>query len=95
MRFLNGFVLIGIILLFISIAGLVKGNTLLTEPGQPVNQFAWLEYLAAAVLMLVNGAVSIWMMRRNDAQKPPKESPPPETHTASSSDPAPTATILP
>jgi hypothetical protein len=94
MRFLNGFVLIGIILLFISIAGLVKGNTLLTEPGQPVNQFAWLEYLAAAVLMLINGAVSIWMMRRNESQKPPKE-PPPETQADSSPDPAPTATSLP
>lgn len=72
MRFLNGFVLIGIILLFISVAGLVKGNTLLTEPGQPVNPYAWLEYLGAAVLMLVNGAVSIWNMRQHDARKPNK-----------------------
>src|SRR5689334_4061130 len=69
MRFLNGFVLIGIILLFISVAGLVKGNTILTEPGQPVNQFAWLEYLGAALLMLLNGAVSIYTMRKNE---PPK-----------------------
>jgi hypothetical protein len=72
MRFLNGFVLIGIILLFISVAGLVKGNTLLTEPGQPVNPYAWLEYLGAAVLMLVNGAVSIWNMRHHDSKRPPK-----------------------
>ena len=75
MRFLNGFVLIGIILFFISIAGLVKGNTVLTEPGQPVNQYAWLEYLGAALLMLVNGAVSIWTMKKNDAQKPKPQSP--------------------
>ncbi len=78
MRFLNGFVLIGIILLFISVAGLVKGNTLLTEPGQAPNPYAWLEYLAAAVLMLINGAVSIWTYRQN-AHKPDdtgdKESP--------------------
>ncbi len=70
MRFLNGFILIGIILLFISVAGLVKGNTLLTEPGQPANPYAWLEYLGAAVLMLINGAVSIWNMR----QQEPKQS---------------------
>ena len=69
MRFLNGFILIGIILLFISIAGLVKGNTLLTEPGQPPNPFAWLEYLAAAVLMLINGAVSIWSYRQHEDRK--------------------------
>ena len=72
MRFLNGFVLIGIILLFISVAGLVKGNTLLTEPGQPVNPYAWMEYLGAAVLMLVNGAVSIWNMRQHDARRSSK-----------------------
>ena len=66
MRFLNGFILIGIILLFISIAGLVSGNTLLTEPGQPTNPLAWLEYLGAAALMLVNGAVSIWNLRQHE-----------------------------
>ena len=74
MRFLNGFILIGIILLFISIAGLVKGNTLLTEPGQPPNPYAWMEYLAAAVLMLINGAVSIWSFRQHEDRKAP---PPP------------------
>ena len=69
MRYLNGFVLIGIILLFISVAGLVKGNTILTEPGQPPNPYAWLEYFGAAVLMLVNGAVSIWNMKQNEAAR--------------------------
>lgn len=73
MRFLNGFILIGIILFFISIAGLVSGNTLLTEPGQPVNSFAWLEYLGAAALMLVNGAVSIWNARQQDEHKDDKK----------------------
>jgi hypothetical protein len=68
MKYLNSFVLIGIVLLFISIAGLVSGNTLLTEPGQSVNPYAWLEYLAAAILMLINGAVSIWK-----AQHQPEE----------------------
>jgi hypothetical protein len=76
MRFLNGFILIGIILLFISVAGLVSGNALLTEPGLPVNHFAWLEYLAAAILMLVNGAVTIWNARQHEekaAGKPGSE----------------------
>ena len=78
MRFLNGFVLIGIILLLISVAGLVKGNTLLTEPGQTPNPYAWLEYLAAAALMLINGAVSIWTYRQNapKADDPPKKDQP-------------------
>ena len=69
MRFLNGFVLIGIILLFISIGGVASGNRLLTEPGQQPNQYAWLEYLGAAVLMLINGAISISVAARN---RPPE-----------------------
>lgn len=71
LRFLNSFILIGIILLFISVAGLVSGNTLLTEPGQPVNRLAWLEYLGAAVLMLINGAVSIWNLKQSESARPP------------------------
>jgi len=82
MRFLNGFILIGIILLFISIAGLVRGNTLLTEPGQPVNNSAWLEYLGAAVLMLINGVVSIWNARQQDDQKKEKSDGPPPSAEA-------------
>ena len=81
MRFLNGFILIGIILLFISIAGLVKGNTLLTEPGQPPNPYAWLEYLAAAVLMLINGVVSIWSYRNHEDRKAPPPTLPAETES--------------
>lgn len=65
MRFLNGFVLIGIILLFISIGGAASGNKWLTEPGQQPNPYAWLEYLGAAVLMLVNGAISINVAAKN------------------------------
>ena len=83
MRYLNGFILIGIILLFISIAGLVKGSTLLTEPGQPPNPFAAVEYLAAAVLMLVNGAVSIWSYRQHEDRK----TPPPAAPSASDASP--------
>ena len=68
MRFLNGFILIGLILFFISIAGLASGNRLLTEPGQPVDPYAWLLYLGAAILMLINGGVSIWNARQSEGQ---------------------------
>jgi hypothetical protein len=89
LRYLNGFILIGIILLFISVAGMVKGNALLTEPGQPTNAYAWLEYLAAAILMLVNGAVSIWNARRHEqraGQSAPAE---PDASSRAASGPAP------
>ena len=66
MRYLNGFVIIGLMLLGISIAGAATGNRLLTEPGQQVNPYAWLEYLGASVLMLVNGAVSIHNVRQQE-----------------------------
>lgn len=84
MRYLNGFILTGIALFFISIAGLVKGNTLLTEPGQQPNPYAWLEYLAAAVIMLVNGAVSIWVANRNAALRKAKEAEKPTEASAQS-----------
>ncbi len=58
--YLNAFILTGVALLFISIAGLVRQD-FLTEPGQPANPLAWLWYLVAAVIMLVNGYVSIRM----------------------------------
>jgi amino acid transporter len=58
-RYLNGFILTGIALLFISIAGILFGERVLTEPGQPANPLAWLWYLIAAAVMLVNGVVSI------------------------------------
>ena len=59
LRYLNMFVLIGIALVGISIAGFATGNKFLTEPGQTANPSASLIYLGAGVLMLINGAVSI------------------------------------
>ncbi|HSV73829.1 MAG TPA: hypothetical protein VLH79_08730 [Chthonomonadales bacterium] len=69
MRYLNGFVVLGVVLFLISMAGMVYGNTLLTEPGLPVNHLARWEYLAASVLMLVNGVVSIRMMQRHTGRR--------------------------
>ena len=58
-RFFNMFVLIGIALIIISIAGFATANRFLTEPGQPLNPQGSLIYLGAGVLMIVNGIVSI------------------------------------
>jgi len=59
MRYLNMFILIGIVLLAVGIAKMLSHNQLLIEPGQPQNpQDAWI-YLGAGVLMLVNGVVSV------------------------------------
>jgi len=58
-RYLNMFVLIGVTLIIISVAGFATGNRFLTEPGQPLNPQGSLIYLSAGVIMLVNGIVSI------------------------------------
>ncbi len=70
MRFLNGFILIGVVLFAISLGGLLSGNRLLAEPGQPVNPYSWLLYLGASVLMLINGGVSIWNAQQVEKQQP-------------------------
>ncbi|HLJ55074.1 MAG TPA: hypothetical protein VKT77_08525 [Chthonomonadaceae bacterium] len=58
-RYLNMFVLIGVALVAISIAGFATGSRFLTEPGQALNpQGSWI-YLGAGVIMLINGYVSI------------------------------------
>lgn len=59
LRYLNMFVLIGISLIGISIAGFATGNRFLLEPGQTQNPYASLIYLGAGILMLLNGIVSI------------------------------------
>ncbi len=59
LRYLNMFVLIGIALVGISLAGFATHNRLLTEPGQPPSPYASWIYLGAGMLMLVNGIVSI------------------------------------
>ncbi|HLV80509.1 MAG TPA: hypothetical protein VKT32_09520 [Chthonomonadaceae bacterium] len=59
LRYLNMFVLIGIALVGISIAGFATDNRFLMEPGQTENPHAALIYLVAGILMLINGIVSI------------------------------------
>lgn len=59
MRYLNMFVLVGIGLILVSLAGFATGGRFLTEPGTPPSATAPLVYLGAGILMLINGAVSI------------------------------------
>lgn len=66
---LNSFILTGIALLVVGIAGIVKGNRWLSEPGMPLNPYAWQVYLAAAALMFINGIASIIQSRREEAER--------------------------
>ena len=59
LRYLNMFILIGIALVGISLAGFATHNRFLTEPGQRPSPYAAWIYLGAGALMLVNGVVSI------------------------------------
>jgi hypothetical protein len=75
-RYFNMFVVIGVVLVIISLAGFATKNKFLTEPGQPVNQQGSLIYLGAGIIMLVNGVVSIRQaeaMKSQPPAKPPKQ----------------------
>ena len=66
MRYLNSFILIGAVLLILSIFGFATHSAAISEPGQPLNNYASLEYLGAGVLMILNGIVSIRLMDDNE-----------------------------
>ncbi len=66
---LNGFIISSIVLFGIAIAGVIKGNRWLSEPGMPVNAHAAILYFAAAVVMLVNGIISIRVARRAEKER--------------------------
>jgi|SRR5579871_762157 len=59
LRYLNMFVMIGIALILVSLAGFATGGKFLQEPGQEMNPTASLIYLGAGALMLFNGYLSI------------------------------------
>jgi hypothetical protein len=75
LRYLNMFVLIGLALIGVSLAGFATQNRFLMEPGQERTPYVSLIYLGAGVLMLINGAISI----RNAPPLPSKPSPRKET----------------
>lgn len=72
-RYLNGFIVIGILLVIAGVGGLMTNNRLLTEPGQPVNPSSWLLYFGAAALMIVNGIVSIRLAALHAQEGSPDE----------------------
>lgn len=59
LRYLNMFVIIGLILIGVSLAGFATHDRFLIEPGQSAQDHLSLVYLGAGVLMLINGLVSI------------------------------------
>ena len=59
LRYLNMFVIIGLILIGVSLAGFATGDRFLMEPGQAQGGHLSLIYLGAGLLMILNGLVSI------------------------------------
>ncbi len=59
LRYLNMFIIIGLLLIGVSIVGFATHDHFLMEPGQATNGSLSLIYLGAGVLMLINGLVSI------------------------------------
>lgn len=59
LRYLNMFVMIGIALIGVSLAGFATGGKFLIEPGQNMDSMASVVYLGTGVLMIVNGVLSV------------------------------------
>ncbi len=59
LRYLNMFVMIGIALIFVSLAGFATGGKMQIEPGQSMDTMASLVYLGTGVLMIINGVLSV------------------------------------
>ena len=75
LRYLNMFVIIGLILIGVSLAGFATHDRFLMEPGQSAQDHLSLVYLGAGVLMLINGLVSIRIAPPPPAESSPKTSP--------------------
>jgi hypothetical protein len=59
LRYLNMFVMIGIALIGVSLAGFATGGKFLIEPGQSMDSMASVIYLGTGVLMIINGVLSV------------------------------------
>jgi hypothetical protein len=51
------------VLFVLGIAGAIRGNDFIRDPGQRHEDLLWVIYLVAAVVMLINGLIShkIWL----------------------------------
>ena len=54
----NTYFWIAAILLLLGVLGLVKGDKAIRDPGQIHESNLWMIYLAASVVMLINGLIS-------------------------------------
>ena len=59
LRYLNMFVIIGLLLIGVSVVGFATHDRFLMEPGQVPGGNLSLIYLGAGILMLINGLVSV------------------------------------
>ena len=59
----NTYFWIAAVLFILSIAGLLKGDNFIRDPGQRHENTLWALYFAASVVMLINGLLShkIWL----------------------------------
>ncbi len=81
LRYLNMFVIIGLILIGVSLAGFATHDHFLMEPGQSAQDHLSLVYLGAGVLMLINGIVSIRIAPPPPAE-PARKTPAPTSESA-------------
>ena len=70
-RYLNMFVLIGLALIAVSLAGFATGGKFLIEPGQSIDPNASIVYLGAGVIMVFNGVLTV----KTAPPAPPAKSP--------------------
>ena len=54
----NTYFWIAAVLFFLGVLGLVKGDKTIRDPGQIHESNLWMIYLAASVVMLINGVIS-------------------------------------
>ncbi|MHB1459961.1 MAG: hypothetical protein ACYC1M_01585 [Armatimonadota bacterium] len=57
--YLNGFIILGILLLVLGVVGFLKGAEVLRDPGQPKDSLLPVLYVLGGLVMLVNGWFSI------------------------------------
>ncbi len=59
----NTYFWIAAVLFLLGIAGLIRGNDFIRDPGQRHEDKLWAIYLVASVVMLVNGLIShkLWL----------------------------------
>ncbi len=67
-RYLNSFNIVGLILFGLAIWGFVQGADVLRDPAQPRDMRLPLMYLFGAVVMVLNGFISIRVYRQKTAR---------------------------